>query len=197
MATILTNNELKNKGRGGDKILAHLQPGEVVIPKSIAEDHKDEIKVIFSEGGAAIEEFTVGSSKNKVNPKTGFLEFFKVPFVKIPKPTLEQQVALDVQESGLGPATEAAAFVEKSFRTGGKFSRGILRLLGQSAKKRLEILGRMTPIPTPQNINISAQRKSEDIRRTRSRKGRRGTILTERGLGVVGIGKSTLLGGGR
>ena len=195
MATILTNNELKNKGRGGDKVLAHLQPGEVVIPKSIAEDHKDEIEVIFSEGGAAIEEFTVGSPKNKVNPETGFLEFFKIPFVKRPKLTLEQQVSLDVANLGHSKATETSTLIAESFRTGGAFSRGFLKLFGMQAEKKLEILPRFAP-KSPVSVNVQVQRKEDDVRRrTKARAGRRGTILTEGGLGVVGIGKSTLLGG--
>ena len=196
MATLLTNKNLEKEGRGGDKVLAHLQPGEVVIPKIIAEDEGYRIitKTIFEEYKANFQEFVVGSGKNKVNPETGYLEFFKNPFDRTPKPSLEQQLTQTVASKGLGPTTQTFLDIQKKFkekRGGGIFSRGILAL----SNKAVEILGQMTPIPIPQNINISAQRKSEDIRRTRSRKGRRGTILTEGGLGVVGIGKSTLLGG--
>lgn len=51
------------------------------------------------------------------------------------------------------------------------------------------------PIPTPEEIDIEATRKAEDLRRKlRARAGRRGTILTEGTLGEPVLGKSTLLG---
>jgi len=51
------------------------------------------------------------------------------------------------------------------------------------------------PIPTPEDIDIEAQRKSEDVRRKlRARAGRRGTILTEETLGEPLLQKQTLLG---
>lgn len=50
------------------------------------------------------------------------------------------------------------------------------------------------PIPTPQDIDIEAQRRSEDVRRKlRSKRGRRGTILTEDVLGTD-IQKKSILG---
>ncbi len=52
------------------------------------------------------------------------------------------------------------------------------------------------PVPTPQEIDVEAQRKGEDLRRKlRARTGRRGTILTELGtLGEPMLQKQTLLG---
>ncbi len=51
------------------------------------------------------------------------------------------------------------------------------------------------PIPVSQDINIQAQQRAEDVRRKlRSRKGRRGTILTESVLGVGDTEKKSLLG---
>ena len=52
------------------------------------------------------------------------------------------------------------------------------------------------PIPAPQDIDIQAQQRAEDVRRKlRSRKGRGGTILTESVLGVGDTEKKSLLGG--
>ena len=52
------------------------------------------------------------------------------------------------------------------------------------------------PIPIPQDIDIQAQQRAEDVRRKlRSKKGRRGTILTESVLGVGDTEKKSLLGG--
>ena len=51
------------------------------------------------------------------------------------------------------------------------------------------------PIPTPESIDIEAQRKGEDLRRKlRAKAGRRGTILTEGTLGEPVLAKSTILG---
>ncbi len=52
------------------------------------------------------------------------------------------------------------------------------------------------PIPAPQDIDIKSQQRAEDVRRKlRSKKGRRGTILTESVLGVGDTEKKSLLGG--
>lgn len=53
------------------------------------------------------------------------------------------------------------------------------------------------PIPTPQDIDIEATRRAEDLRRKlKSKKGRRGTILTEEldVLGVTEQRKKSILG---
>ncbi|GAH73930.1 unnamed protein product [marine sediment metagenome] len=98
----------EQKGRKGDKMLAHLTPGEIVIPRPFAED--DDFRAVlaelFRENNADLEEFIVGSGKNKINPETGYMEFgfwgeifkpfkaigkwvgglFKGPKIDIPKP---------------------------------------------------------------------------------------------------------------
>jgi len=51
------------------------------------------------------------------------------------------------------------------------------------------------PIPTPEDIDVQAMRKGEDLRKKlRARAGRRGTILTEGTLGEPLLQKQTLLG---
>ena len=52
------------------------------------------------------------------------------------------------------------------------------------------------PVPSPQEIDVEAMRKGEDLRRKlKARGGRRGTILTEPGtLGEPLLQKSTILG---
>lgn len=73
-------DQAAEKGRGGDSVMAHLTPGEVVIPKDMASD-PDFQKIMskyFSENGADINQFTVGSDKNSINPETGQPEFLKV-----------------------------------------------------------------------------------------------------------------------
>jgi len=73
-------DQAAEKGRGGDSVMAHLTPGEVVIPKDMASD-PDFQKIMskyFSENGADINQFTVGSDKNSINPETGQPEFLKL-----------------------------------------------------------------------------------------------------------------------
>ena len=57
--------------------------------------------------------------------------------------------------------------------------------LGGKAKK-IAPAALPSPVPTPQEIDIEAQRKGEDLKRKlRSRRGRAGTILTESTLGTT------------
>lgn len=64
-------------------------------------------------------------------------------------------------------------------------------------RKKVRLPAEPSSAPTPEQIDIEAQRKAEDIRRKlKARAGRAGTILTEGGLGMAEIGKNVLLGGG-
>lgn len=65
---------------------------------------------------------------------------------------------------------------------------------GGTKKPKLQPLA--SPAPTPQDIDIQAQQRAEDVRRKlRAKKGRRGTILTEDVLGFANTEKKSLLGG--
>ncbi|KKN07081.1 hypothetical protein LCGC14_1070860 [marine sediment metagenome] len=93
----MTNGNIEGKGRGGDSVVAHLTRGEIVIPAPFADDgdFRQVIETFFKENGVDIQEFIVGSDKNKINPETGHLEFgfslsklwreFKRPFVQTGK----------------------------------------------------------------------------------------------------------------
>jgi hypothetical protein len=67
----------ENKGRKGDELIAHLTPGEIVIPRGMAEDEdfRRLLAVHFKRNDIDIEIFIAGSGKNRVNPETGYLEF--------------------------------------------------------------------------------------------------------------------------
>lgn len=71
-------------GRSTDTVLAHLTLGEVVIPREIMEDPEASqmIMQVFQAYGIDPREFTVGDPANKINPETGYPEFF---FKKIKK----------------------------------------------------------------------------------------------------------------
>jgi hypothetical protein len=68
----------EDKGRSTDSVLGHLTVGEVVIPREFLEspDVRSILEKMFEEAGADIAEFTVGNKANKINPETGYPEFF-------------------------------------------------------------------------------------------------------------------------
>lgn len=67
-----------DSGRATDTTLAHLTLGEVVIPREIMEDPEVQqvVQAVFEAYGVDMREFTVGDPANKINPETGYPEFF-------------------------------------------------------------------------------------------------------------------------
>jgi len=91
-------------GRGTDTVLAHLSLGEVVIPRSFLDDPQvmEMLQALFEQGGANMAEFTVGDPANKINPETGYPEFFFKKLKKIFK--VAAPLALSYFAPGLGTA---------------------------------------------------------------------------------------------
>ena len=59
--------------------------------------------------------------------------------------------------------------------------------------KKVDLPPIADPVPTPEDIDIQALQKGEAVRRRlRARKGRGGTILTEK-LGIIDTEKKTIL----
>lgn len=104
-------------GRGTDTVLAHLSLGEVVIPRAFLDDPQvmEMLQALFEQGGANIAEFTVGDPANKINPETGYPEFFKKFFKKVSNFVLPNLGAAGgfanslIQGEGLGGALKGAA----------------------------------------------------------------------------------------
>jgi len=69
--------ELATEGRGGDIVMGHLTPGELIIPVAMMED--PEIARVLEDAFDAFEmdmdRFTVGHENNSINPDTGYPEF--------------------------------------------------------------------------------------------------------------------------
>ncbi len=99
-------------GRGGDTEVAHVTPGEVVIPRSL---QTPEVMDAFSSAAArakiSLERLRVGTSENSVNPDTQAPEFYGVEPHRTPgridtafppnfdkNPAGEQQMALRPSE---------------------------------------------------------------------------------------------------
>lgn len=74
------NKEAPKKGRMGDTVLGHLTKGEVVIPVQMldADDHalRKIVMQMMKEYGVNPNEYTVGHKDNKINPETGYPEFW-------------------------------------------------------------------------------------------------------------------------
>lgn len=66
-----TAKDLAKAGRGGDTIIAHLTPGEVVVPKPAA----GMALGLLNDAGIDPKRYQVGHKNNSKNPRTGLLEF--------------------------------------------------------------------------------------------------------------------------
>lgn len=67
-------------GRGNDTIMAHMEAGEVVIPKKIADDHPELVEALFKYmkdeyGVENPERYIAGHEENSLNPETLAPEF--------------------------------------------------------------------------------------------------------------------------
>ncbi len=66
-------------GRFGDNNVAHVQKGEMVVPRSVLDDNpalKVGIQKAIAIGGNDPRRYTVGTPRNSINPMTGQPEFF-------------------------------------------------------------------------------------------------------------------------
>tara|TARA_R100001377_G_C3194405_1_gene112004 strand:+ start:2480 stop:4126 length:1647 start_codon:yes stop_codon:yes gene_type:complete len=84
--------EMAAAGREGDDVIAHLETGELIIPKALLEQNPEMKNTIFafleSKGIEDPQRYVVGSDSNSINPETGapeFFGFFKKAFKKITK----------------------------------------------------------------------------------------------------------------
>lgn len=64
------------QGRGGDALVAHLTPGEIMIPPQIqTPELLQAIQQAFMKAGASPAQFMAGSPQSKTNPQTGMPEY--------------------------------------------------------------------------------------------------------------------------
>jgi len=64
-------------GRGGDTLLAHVTPGEVVVPMELIgnEIAMRKLRSLFEKHDVDMDQYTVGHESNSINPETGNPEF--------------------------------------------------------------------------------------------------------------------------
>lgn len=95
-------------GRSTDSMVAHVTPGDYVIPRAIIEKDPailSRIKKKFEEEGADYRDHFVGHEMNSINPETGQPEFFFKRIKKIALPILG--AALGSVVPGVGTALGA------------------------------------------------------------------------------------------
>ena len=101
-----SETEVAAKGRDGDKFMAHVAPGEMVVPPVISEETRAKLHEEMLAAGLDPNEYTVGAGMS-INPETGLPEFgfFKKVFKSVKK------VVSKVMESPIGKVALAAAAV--------------------------------------------------------------------------------------
>ena len=72
--------EMAAAGREGDDVIAHLETGELIIPKAFLDQNPEMKETIFafleSQGVEDPQRYVVGTDANSINPDTGVPEFF-------------------------------------------------------------------------------------------------------------------------
>jgi hypothetical protein len=111
--------ELSKAGRGEDTTLAHLTPGEVVLPKEMFEDAEFEsaVEKRFSELDLNPEQYVVGLGIASLNPSTGLEEFgFFKKIAKFAKKAIKKVVkpVAKVAQFIPGPWQAPAALISKA-----------------------------------------------------------------------------------
>ena len=111
--------ELSQAGRAGDATLAHLTPGEVVLPREMMEDADFErtVQNRFTELDLNPEEYVVGLGIASLNPVTGLEEFFIKKLAKGIKKVVKK-VGRPLAKIGKfipGPHQPFAAMADKAF----------------------------------------------------------------------------------
>lgn len=70
---------IASKGRYGDTMLAHVAPGEMILPREVAQKYPDVAAAIMQAiagAGGDPSRYIVGSDSGSYNPETGMPEFF-------------------------------------------------------------------------------------------------------------------------
>ena len=137
--------ELAAQGRGGDSVLAHLTPGEVVLPAEMFDDPQFEATVEsrFNELDLDPERYVVGMGIASLNANTGLEEFFLKKVGKFFKKVVKKIAPVagplanfipgvgPLVAAGIGAATNLAAGKGlKGAITGGLSGYGAGKLLG-------------------------------------------------------------------
>ena len=106
--------EMANFGRYGDDTIAHVETGELIVPRALIEGNPKLKESIFGHlrdlGIDDPERYVVGTSKNSLNPETGLPEFFlKKLFKKATKAISSIGKGVSKALKGVGKALKKVA----------------------------------------------------------------------------------------
>lgn len=143
-------NAMASVGRGGDTMMAHVTPGDYVIPKDILVEHPEflvKLKKVMQDANEDYRTHMVGSGFENINPETGSPEFF---FGKIKKKLggfaggIGQAVGTLTGSDALGRTAAIA--------TGGALSGGSPLLIGPSSSGYTDIKKEQTQARNDANL---------------------------------------------
>ena len=99
------------QGRGGDTEIAHVTPGEIVIPKALqTTEVMDALSRAASDRGIPIERMRAGAGENSINPETGAPEFSGGLFSGVPTPENQAEEVAAIPE-GYEPVGEGKHYM--------------------------------------------------------------------------------------
>lgn len=113
--------DMAEEGRGGDEVMGHLTPGEIVLPLPLAQKLESMLKKEFEAMDLDIEQYTVGHEKNSINPETGCPEFglkkaFKGVVNTVAKVVAPVTNALGITKAPSGPSPAEIAAEEAAIK---------------------------------------------------------------------------------
>lgn len=103
---------MRKAGRNGDTEVAHVSPGEVIVPREVLEQYPDVAKIIgaaIAGVGADPNRYVVGTANNSINPYTGQPEFFLKRLFESPIGRIVFSIASSIVLPALAPSISAAA----------------------------------------------------------------------------------------
>ena len=123
-------------GRDGDQYMAHIAPGETIVPPVISPELRAALYKEMEAAGIPVEEYTVGDGmRPSINPETGLPEYgffkkIKKAFKSVVKtvnkvPVIGPAVAPAVGFAVGGPAGAAAAAAVQTKVLGGSWGQAI------------------------------------------------------------------------
>lgn len=132
--------QMEDAGRGTDNTIAHLSLGEVIIPRAFLDD-PDFIQMLtlfFQQNNTDINEFTVGHQANKINPETGYPEFFKFKNIfreagKVVAPLTDNKVVDGIKQVAQSPIGQIGIPIALNFLAPGVGSAIGSSILGAGA----------------------------------------------------------------
>jgi hypothetical protein len=171
MGEEMTMEEGEEAGRGGDTILAHLTPGEIVIPNEIAQDPniQAQLQTLFEESGISLEQFTVGNEANSINPETGNPEFWSLSKMLTGKSRSQRK-------------RDAQAKVQRAVDIQNKKALAEQKKLYKKQERELKLMQKKF------KAEMAAERQEQNLlMKKRARKANRAAILRQRAMKIGGL----------